>query len=57
MKSTGPKIAHIAVMIKNALYLIRYDKKVPKEVFSRSLISRARRDANISQAELARRAK
>ena len=44
-------------MIKNALYLIRYDRKVPKEVFSRSLISRARRDANISQAELARRAK
>jgi transcriptional regulator with XRE-family HTH domain len=44
-------------MIENAVYLIRYNDKVPKEVFSRSLISRARRDAKLSQAELARKAK
>ena len=51
------KPAHIMDMIENAVYLIRYNDKVPKEVFSRSLISRARRDAKLSQAELARRAK
>ena len=44
-------------MIENAVYLIRYNNKVPKELFSRSLISRARRDAKLSQAELARLAK
>ena len=51
------KPAHIADMIENAVYLIRYNQKVPKELFSRSLISLARRKAKISQAELARRAK
>ncbi len=44
-------------MMENTVYLIRYNKKVPKELFSRSLISLARRKAKISQAELARLAK
>ncbi|MFM8652686.1 MAG: helix-turn-helix domain-containing protein, partial [Acidimicrobiaceae bacterium] len=44
-------------MIENAVYLIRYNDKVPKEVFSRILISLSRRKAKISQTELARRAK